>query len=123
MNFDDTLYRLLKKPLSLFERAETKREVKALHHYPILLLGYQRGGHEFIKTFRNMKKRYTVVDYNPAVIEVLEHQGINNTYGDATDLELLDELGVYQSELIISVCYYVPFLGERAGELLHPRPW
>jgi hypothetical protein len=102
MNYDDQLYRLLKGPLSIFERAETKEELQALSHYPLILLGYQRGGHEFIKTFRQMKKPYVVVDYDPTVIDVLEHQHINHLYGDATDLELLDELGIHQSELVIS---------------------
>jgi Kef-type K+ transport system membrane component KefB len=102
MNYDDWLFRHLRKPLSVFERPDTKKELTALSHYPLILLGYQRGGHEFIKTFRKMKKPYIVVDYDPAVIDALDHQHINHIYGDATDLELLDELGVHQSELIIS---------------------
>lgn len=102
MNYDDSLYRRFKKTLSIFERKETKQELTALSHYPLVLLGYQRGGHEFVDTFRQMKKRYVVVDYDPSVIDLLEHQHINHIYGDATDLELLDELGVHKSELIIS---------------------
>lgn len=102
MNYDDHLYRIFKGPLSIFEKPETKQELTALSHYPLVLLGYQRGGHEFINTFKTMKKRYVVVDYDPAVIETLEHLRINHIYGDATDLELLDEIGVHKSELIIS---------------------
>ena len=49
-----------------------------------------------------MKKPYVVLDYNPEVIEELEHQHINHIYGDVTDLELLDEIGVHKSELVIS---------------------
>ena len=102
MNFDDELYRRFKRPLGMFERAGTKRELESLSHYPLVLLGYQRGGHEFVATFRKMKKRYVVVDYDPTIIETLEHQHINHVYGDATDLELLDELGIHKSELVIS---------------------
>ena len=102
MNYDNQLYRWLEKPLSVFERGDTKRELTALAHYPLVLLGYQRGGHEFVSTFRHMKKRYVVVDYDPTVIDTLEHQRINHIYGDVTDLELLDELGIHKSELVIS---------------------
>jgi hypothetical protein len=102
MNFDDQLFRRLRRQLGVFERKETKKELIAGHHYPLVLLGYKKGGHDFIDTFRKLTKPYVVIDYDPNVIEVLEHQGINHIYGDAADLELLDELGIHTSELIIS---------------------
>lgn len=102
MKYDDRLYGLWQKWLAVFERAQTKREVKSLHSYPLVLLGYRRGGYEFVRTFRDMKKRYVVIDYDPDVIESLEHQHINHLYGDVTDLELLEELSIHKSELIVS---------------------
>jgi Kef-type K+ transport system membrane component KefB len=102
MKYDDELYRTFKKPLAFFERATTKREVSALGHYPLILIGYHQGGYSFVQTFREMKKRYVVIDYDPEVIEILEHQHVNHLYGDATDTELLDEIGIHKSELIIS---------------------
>lgn len=102
MKYDDRLYRHFSKQLSFFERTETKRELKDLSHYPLVLLGYKQGGHGFVQTFRQMKKRYVVIDYNPDIIEIMENQHINHIYGDATDLELLDEIGVRRSELVVS---------------------
>jgi Kef-type K+ transport system membrane component KefB/voltage-gated potassium channel Kch len=102
MKYDDKLYRLFQKPLSVFERSETKRELRALKHYPLVLLGYHKGGHEYVKTFREMKKPYVVIDFDPEVIDELQRQSINHIYGDATDLELLDEIGVHRSELVVS---------------------
>lgn len=102
MKYDDWLYRRLQKVLGIFERAQTKRELKTLSHYPLVLFGYRQGGSTFVQTFRKMKKRFIVVDYNPDVIESLERQHVNHLYGDATDLELLDEIGIRHSELVIS---------------------
>jgi voltage-gated potassium channel Kch len=102
MKYDDRLYIYLQKPLSIFERGQTKRELRALSHYPLVLIGYREGGYSFVQTFRQMKKRYVVVDYDPDVIETLEGQHINHLYGDATDTELLEEIGVHKSELVIS---------------------
>ncbi|CAN5159842.1 cation:proton antiporter [soil metagenome] len=102
MKYDDRLYNFLQKPLSIFERNRTKKEVRSLGHYPLLLLGYSEGGQGFVKTFREMKKRYIVIDYDPDVIEVLERQHIHHMYGDATDTELLEEINIHKSELIIS---------------------
>ncbi|HEY5806169.1 MAG TPA: NAD(P)-binding protein, partial [Candidatus Saccharimonadales bacterium] len=102
MQYDTKLYRLLEKKLSIFERSETKRELQALRQYPLVLLGYRKGGHEFVRTFRKMKKKYVVIDFDPEVVEELERQSINHIYGDVTDLELLDEISVHRSELVIS---------------------
>ncbi|MDB5184662.1 MAG: rane protein of unknown function [Candidatus Saccharibacteria bacterium] len=102
MKYDDELYRWLKKPLGFFERSNTKRELRALSHYPLILLGYHQGGYGFVQTFRDLKKRYIVIDYDPDVIEILEHQHVNHLYGDVTDTELLEEIGIHKSELIIS---------------------
>ena len=102
MKYDDQLYAFLQRPLGIFERRETKNELKALGHYSLLLLGYHEGGHNFVKTFKQMKKRYVVIDYDPDVIELLEDRHINHLYGDVTDVELLEEIGIHRSELIVS---------------------
>jgi Kef-type K+ transport system membrane component KefB len=102
MKYDDSLYKRLQKPLSFFERSRTKRELRSLGHYPLMLIGYSEGGYSFVKTFRQMKKRYIVIDYDPDVIEVLERQHIHHLYGDATDTELLEEINIHKSELVVS---------------------
>lgn len=102
MKYDERLYRWLEKPLSVFERKDVRAELRALKHYPLVLLGYHKGGHDFVRTFRRMGKGYVVIDFDPEVIEILEQEHINHIYGDATDLELLDEIGVHRSELIVS---------------------
>lgn len=102
MQYDAKLYRWLARPLSIFERAETKRELKALRHYPLVLLGYHKGGYEFVRTFRQMKKDFVVIDFDPQIAEELERRSINHIYGDVSDLELLEEIGVHHSELVVS---------------------
>lgn len=103
MHYDDWLYGKLENKLRFFERHIIKEEVKTKIAYPIILFGYHKGGHEFTKVFRDMKKRYIVVDYNPEVIELLERRHIHFMYGDATDLELLQEIGIERAKLVVSV--------------------
>lgn len=102
MQFDDVLYRRFQKHLSLFERPELKHDLLALQNYPLVLFGYHDGGYEFVRTFRKMKMPYIVIDYDPEVIETLEGHRVNHIYGDATDPELLDEIGIHKSELLVS---------------------
>lgn len=102
MKYDDRLYVLWEERLRMFERRITKEQKRPSLNYPLILFGYQKGGHEFVRTFRELKKRYVVVDYDPEVIEHLEEQGIRHAYGDATDPELLDEIGIDKAKLVVS---------------------
>lgn len=115
MKYDDALYKLLEKPLRHFERSATNERVQRHKLYPVILVGYHKGGHEFLRVFREMKERYLVVDYDPEVIESLEQQGIRHAYGDATDEEFLDEINAGRADLIVST---MTDLGTNLG-LLH----
>jgi 23S rRNA U2552 (ribose-2'-O)-methylase RlmE/FtsJ len=103
MKYDDELYRMLEKHLRLFERKVTRFEQNgSLQNYSVVLFGYRKGGAEFIRTFRAMKKRFVVVDYDPDAVELIERQHVNFLYGDATDVELIDELNLHKSKLVVS---------------------
>lgn len=102
MQYDDRLYRTSERFLRIFERKNTRTETTKKSDYKLVLFGYHKGGHEFIKTFRDMKKKYVVVDYDPEVIETLERQHIHHIYGDATDYELLEEIAVGKAEIVVS---------------------
>lgn len=104
MHYDDKIFRALEKSLKFIERPNPKLESRSSNaaNYKLILFGYHKGGHEFINAFREMHKRYIVVDYNPDVIEIMERQHINHVFGDATDYELLEEIGVHKAEIVVS---------------------
>jgi len=105
MKYDNQLFVLFDRLRlfdALFKRDRTHAEKRRRENYQLLLFGYHRGGHEFIQTFKSLKRRFLVIDYDPAVVELLQHQQIPCEYGDATDVELLEEVGVGQAKLIVS---------------------
>lgn len=103
MKYDDKLFALTENKLRFFERRVTKLEQKqASQHYPIAILGFRKGGAEFIRTFKKMNKRFVVVDYDPEAIEHLERNHNHFLYGDVTDPEMLEELKLDQCKLIVS---------------------
>lgn len=103
MKYDDKIYAKIEKRLRLFE-GRVSREEKHRHNesFPLILFGYRKGGHEFVRTFKEMKRRYVVVDYDPEIAENLEHHGIRFEYGDATNVELLEEIGAEKAKMIVS---------------------
>ena len=100
--FSDRVFTILEKYLAIFERRKTHGEPRAPSRYDLVLFGYQKGGHEFIKVFKQLDKNFVVIDYDPEMIDILEHQKINFLYGDATDVELLEEAGVEHAKLVVS---------------------
>ena len=99
--YADKLYSWVESWLRLFERRKVKPESGDAHRYDIMMFGYKKGGAEFVKTFKGMKKRYVVVDYDPEVIDHLDHDAIPYVYGDAMDLELLEEAGAPTAKLFV----------------------
>lgn len=100
--YSDQLFVFFEKYLPMFERKKISREHDTKTNYELVLFGYRKGGHEFLKVFRSLKKRFVVVDYDPEIIDILEHQKVNYVFGDIADLELLDEIGLDKVKMVVS---------------------
>ena len=102
-HYDNGLFKAFDRlPFRLFDRTASKKEKRPKLGYELILFGYQKGGHEFIKTFQQLHRRYVVVDYDPAIVDLLRNKHIPCLYGDVTDTELLDEIGAATAKLVIS---------------------
>jgi voltage-gated potassium channel Kch len=103
MHYDDKLYRYFDRfKFKMFEKEAVYKERRGPQAYQLVLFGYHHGGHEFIRAFQQLHKKYLVIDYDPDVIDMLDSQKIDYLYGDATDVELLKEAGIEKSKLIVS---------------------
>lgn len=100
--YADKLYRIFERYLGLFERKKVRFEQRSKHSYELVLFGYHKGGHEFLRVFQNLGKKFVVIDYDPEVMDTLEHSKIDYLYGDATDVELLEEAGLERAKLVVS---------------------
>ncbi len=106
--YSDNLYSFFERYLRFFERKKVKEHKEKREHYELVLIGYHKGGHEFLKVFKSLKKKYIIVDYDPQVIDVLDNRGEPFLYGDVTDLELLEELNLSHAHLIVSTITDLP---------------
>lgn len=99
------LYNLFSPYISIFERKGRKIDEAKYHtdeKYDVILFGYNRVGYSFLKSFALLNKKVLVVDNNPKIIEQLVKKKIACRYGDAEDLEMLDELPLKNASMIIS---------------------
>ncbi len=103
MIYSREFYNSFSKILSFFWKKNGKESKKILRKkYDAILFGYNRTGFEILKSFNKLKKRYLVVDFNPETISALNKFKIPSLYGDAEDIELLNELKLDKISLAVS---------------------
>lgn len=103
--YADRIYPHLSKYLSVFEKRGRKVDEHMYHKdeaYNIILFGYNRIGFDILEAFKELKRKYLVVDYNPEIIMQLVNRKINCKYGDVGDTELLNKLNLAQIKMAVS---------------------
>ncbi|OYT36052.1 sodium:proton exchanger [Candidatus Pacearchaeota archaeon ex4484_71] len=103
--YSEPLYRMFSRFLVIFEnkKARERRKKRRLEKdYDAVLFGYNRIGFNLLTSLKKLKRSYLVVDYNPDVVKDLVKFRIPSIYGDAYDLELLEDLPLEKAKLIIS---------------------
>lgn len=102
ITYADTMYDYLEDHFKMFERKKVRIKQTEADAYPIIMFGYKKGGLEYVKTFKSMKKKFVIIDYDPQIIDEIEQRKLHYVYGDVTDVELLDEVGVVSAKLLVS---------------------
>jgi len=108
---DDWFYKIMEKPLKVFEVFSTKGmeymidEVKPT----VVLCGHNRIGYSILKGMKKAKKKVLIVDYNPEVITKLAKKGYHCIYGDVDDEEIIEKMNLRQIKMLIST---VPEVGD-----------
>lgn len=102
--YSDTLYPKLDRILRNLEllKKHASEKGSAEEEYDSVIFGFDRVGHTFADALTKIGHRFFVVDYNPASIERLTNMDIPHRYGDAGDVEFLDELPLRRPKLIIT---------------------
>lgn len=102
--YADEIYTAIRKPLRLLEFR--KKYISQPHEsdqsFDVLIFGYDRVGYDFVKAAKNITDRYIVVDFDPQSIKKLQAEKVPFRYGDAEDVEFLQEIGFQDAKLIVS---------------------
>jgi Kef-type K+ transport system membrane component KefB len=101
--YSEQLFKLVGKLLALFELRKTIKSGNYKEKdYKAIIFGYRRAGPEFAHTFRESNTKFLVVDFNPDTIHQLTKLRISAEYGDASDVEFLNELPLKGAKIIVS---------------------
>jgi len=86
----------------VLERKKPKIEKDVVKEYSAILFGYNRIGFGILNSFKKIKKKYLVVDFNPDTVEDLKKLRIPALYGDVSDSEFLREIPLEKLQLAVS---------------------
>jgi Kef-type K+ transport system membrane component KefB/Trk K+ transport system NAD-binding subunit len=104
IKYDQWFYRILEKPLSLFDKFTTE----GLEYLPtevkpkIILAGHNRIGYSILKQLHRSKKKILVVDYNPEIISMMVKEGYHCIYGNVTDAEIIHKMNLKGITMFVS---------------------
>lgn len=107
IKYSRKIYSFAKEPLRILERDDLKIEQfnkKARTFYDhTILLGARRTGFNILQTLIKLKEKIVVVDFNPELAEDLQQKKkVTVVYGDATDLDILENLNLREAKMLIS---------------------
>ncbi len=103
VTYSDKIYPFFARFLSIFERKNVRKDIgKVGGNYDLVLFGYNRIGYDLLDSFKKLKKKFLVVDYNPEIIRELEDLKIKCLYGDVDDKEFLESLDLSKTKMIVS---------------------
>ncbi len=109
--YSEALYRVLARPLKLFERRNPYREA-AIDILPetasvdVILVGLGRYGAGLAEHLLRRNKSIIGVDFDPGILEKWRARGIPVLYGDIADPEIHEQLPLGRARWVVST---VPF--------------
>ena len=68
----------------------------------VVLLGFDKMGRKILPQVQELTNDFLILDFDPAVIEELEHEGIKAVYGDAGNEDVMKFIRAHQAKLVIS---------------------
>jgi Kef-type K+ transport system membrane component KefB/Trk K+ transport system NAD-binding subunit len=105
--YSHNLYRLLAKPLKIFERKKTYREDASkidrdFLSVDVILVGLGNYGGGLAQQLLSRKKNIVGVDFDPAVLEKWRSRNVFVVYGDMEDPDILEQLPLNKAQWVVS---------------------
>jgi voltage-gated potassium channel Kch len=106
IKYKNQLFELCKPLMGFCFSGSNKREqfgsaVQSKDH-KVILFGASRVGTDLLETFKKLKHKCLVVDYDPQTIDKVKKRHVDVMYGDATDPSLLDEIDFKKVKMVAS---------------------
>ncbi|MBI4159881.1 cation:proton antiporter [Candidatus Wolfebacteria bacterium] len=101
--WSESIFRMLHRSLSIFERRRSRAEVvdgSINMGKPIILIGCHRLGRNILHHLE--KSDVLIIDFDPDIVALLRREGYATLFGDISDLEIFERAEFSKTKLVIS---------------------
>lgn len=102
--YADKIYYFIKnflKYLMIFRRNKEGVNIEQ-NFYDMVIFGFGRVGYGFVLKAKENNLKYLAVDYNPNITKIAQENSISYSFGDAGDVEFLEEINLKNSKIVVS---------------------
>lgn len=103
--YADNIFKFLEKYLKILEFRKIKKSKNEKNKGEVsdlVIFGYGNVGSEFVRMAKENKQSYIVIDYDPKLQNKNNLDRDSFVYGDAEDVEFLDEIKLVKSGILVS---------------------
>jgi len=112
------IYHWLLPIFKLFGPDKHRQNSRPTKSYDAWIIGYHRIGMRIADTFTELKTKFTVVDFDPAVISRLRAKKTPFYFGDVADVEFLESIPIANSKIIVMT---IPAVDDQINLIKHAR--
>ncbi|MBI2010887.1 MAG: cation:proton antiporter [Candidatus Colwellbacteria bacterium] len=99
------LYEFLKpliKPFEFRSKLIKEAQIESKLENHIILVGVDRMGRSIIRALSNQDVNFVALDFDPVIIKELERMKVPVVYGDITDSDIQEKIGLTKAKVVIS---------------------
>lgn len=116
--YGEKIYNFILPFLNLFGPDKYRQIEGKIIAYDIWVVGYHRIGKTVCRALKDMKSKFSVIDFNPGAIMELKKEKIHSVFGDIADVEFLESLSVASSKLVVMT---IPAVKDQINLINHVR--
>ncbi len=102
ITYNSQIYKIIEPLLRMFGKDKCLTPKNEIQKFDVLVFGYHRIGWKICESLAERGISFAVIDFDPLALKKLQKRNIPHFFGDATDVELLSELPLSKTKMIIS---------------------
>lgn len=116
--YNEKIYRFLLPWFAMFGADRRQQSEKVTEKFDIWIIGYHRIGGYIVRSLHEIGLKIAVVDYDPNVAKQINNKNISLFFGDASDIEFMENLPIASSKLVVTT---IPALDDQLTVIRHIR--
>lgn len=116
--YNEKIYRYLLPWFNMFGADRYQQTEKVSKKFDVWIIGFHRIGRYVTRSLREMRLKIAVVDYDPNVTQRINDKDISLFFGDASDIEFIENLPIANSKLVLIT---IPALDDQLTVINHIR--